>query len=551
MELKRIKPYKAKTPEYTIKKIKTILTKHNLEFFEEQIQGSSLFKSFSLSIINPNNQQIVFQTFGKGSSIEWARASAWGEMIERIQNLAFYTILIYPSQVEVNNSKSDKFKYYPDEKIFSLKDNGKFTENYKKIYGIENFNTHNKNIIGIPFVNIYNNEIEYFPVRVMQVIVGSNGMCSGNTREEALIQGVSDIFERYVLKALYLKPFCPPDVPMRFFEGTAILEKINHLITQFGYDIRIKDCSMGKAYPVIGVLIKNGKGGYAFHLGADPSPITALERCLTEMFQSGNIRFQSIEELKLNSPYNLKNDFWRRNFSLTISAYAGQWPETILLDKPSYKFNGFEHIKSVSDTDDLQYLYGILKKDKRQVFIRDNSFLRQAAFYIYIPEMSEITNHPNNLFSSVFLNFDKYLPILSNLKESSKKERIDIIEIINKYIETSANNEFRIIDYFMFYKKHPIAQLSSKQFLNLLNLSIFNGSIEEHFSINEINLNPFLKSLYKENGNFILKDLFKKLNIPKCFECDSCSFNKLCNFPYIFSIWEKLKNEMKKNQKYA
>ena len=46
------------------------------------------------------------------------------------------------------------------------------------------------------------------------------------------------------------------------------------------------DCSCGMGIPAMGVLIKNKENTkYQFHIGVDPSPITALERCLTELFQ--------------------------------------------------------------------------------------------------------------------------------------------------------------------------------------------------------------------------------------------------------------------------
>jgi len=377
MKLNRIKKYKASLPEDTINKIKTVLESLGMEFQEEEVHGNNLFKALSLSVINPENKEMVFRTYGKGTTNQWARASAYGEMIERIQNHAFYSTLYYPTQPKITNKNYTGFKYYPDEKVFSLKDNKSldFITNYQTLTSLAQNEILSNSAIGIPYINLFENKTEYFPFRAMQAVVGSNGMCSGNTREEALIQGISEVFERYVLKSFYLSPFCPPEIPLMYFEGTDIYHKINQLEKKHNFLIEIKDCSLGKGYPVIGIFVENCNGGYAFHLGADPSPVTALERCFTEIFQGGSICFQSINELNMNLPYNLDSDFWKKNLSQTISAYAGQWPNAIFKDTPSYPFTGFDHPISLSDKEDLNYLLNILKRENKKIYIQTSGNL--------------------------------------------------------------------------------------------------------------------------------------------------------------------------------
>ena len=304
---------------------------------------------------------------------------------------------------------------------------------------------------------------------------------------------------------------------------------------------------MNKGYPVIGVLVKNKSGGYTFHLGADPSPTTALERCFTEMFQEGHIHFKSIDEVKKHLPYTIKTDFWKKNFSLTISAYHGHWPVSIFENEPDYKFNGFNHPVSASDQEDLQYLFTLLKSENRQIFIRDNSFLGHPSFHVYIPGMSEMTSQPNNSFSNVYLDFDAFLPVITNLQKSSENQRMAMSELLDKYIKESPNHEFRPGDYFNFFREHPVARLSSQQVMLLLKLSVLKGTIEEHFSSDEIHSIPFLHSLIADSGTFKPTELFQKLNIPDCFNCENCGKKIICNFPYILKIWREIKQKMKSN----
>ena len=55
----------------------------------------------------------------------------------------------------------------------------------------------NNNILGIPFVNINNpNEIIYENLPMLNRILGTTGYAAGNSFEEAIIQGSSEVFER-------------------------------------------------------------------------------------------------------------------------------------------------------------------------------------------------------------------------------------------------------------------------------------------------------------------------------------------------------------------
>jgi ribosomal protein S12 methylthiotransferase accessory factor len=542
-QLKRLKPYKANPPSLTIDLIKSLLFELDFHFIEYKTNTNPFFKSCTLSMINPSNKQSFFSTYGKGVSVEWASASAWGEMAERIQNLAFFMMFLYPSQPEKGDITEEEFKYFPDEKKLNYNIE---TLNHS-IYNSESLNGYSRtfsNYIGVPFFSLFENKPEYLPFRALQLIAGSNGMCSGNTKEEAIIQGISEIFERFVLKKLYEKPICPPDVPSSFFKRSDIYNAMNTIAVQYNLKIKIKDCSLGKNYPVIGVLILNGKNEYAFHLGADPSPITALERCFCEMFQNGRICFKSIDELNDHLPYDPTTVFWKINLNKTISSYSGHWPNAILNDHPDYNFMGFSHPVSVSDQEDLQFLIDILKSENRKVFIRDNSFLGQPAYYIYIPEMSEITNFQNDLFPDSCLNLDKSLPTLTNLKASTLNDRTELYKTIINYINNSPIGVFEPLDYLKYYREHPIGRLSAKEFKSLLELSMIEGKISDVFSKDEIRSNEFLNAVYLKEGNFKPINIFNIIDIPKCFNCNTCNQKYRCNFHYISEFWLKIRHKI-------
>ena len=92
--LARVKPYKAAAPEDTVSDIRSRLAGLGMSFVEEAIHGEAGSFSYCLRLVDDVRCEPVFQTMGKGRTDSYAKASAYGEMIERIQNLAFYMMLM-------------------------------------------------------------------------------------------------------------------------------------------------------------------------------------------------------------------------------------------------------------------------------------------------------------------------------------------------------------------------------------------------------------------------------------------------------------------------
>lgn len=112
-------------------------------------------------------------------------------------------------------------------------------------------------------------------------------MCAGNSKEEALCQGLNEIVERYILWKIFSENPQPNQLSIEMFTSTEIYNKINTLKNL--YEIRIHDWSLGEDYPVIGLLIiRKTDGAYTYRLGAAFNIITALERCYTETLQGEN-----------------------------------------------------------------------------------------------------------------------------------------------------------------------------------------------------------------------------------------------------------------------
>ena len=76
--------------------------------------------------------------------------------------------------------------------------------------------------LSIPFYHVHDDESVYLPERVLRDAVGTNGMCAGNTATEAIIQGLCEIFERYVLKKILVDDEEPPGIPLEYVNPTLI-----------------------------------------------------------------------------------------------------------------------------------------------------------------------------------------------------------------------------------------------------------------------------------------------------------------------------------------
>jgi hypothetical protein len=341
----------------------------------------------------------------------------------------------------------------------------------------------------------------------LQVIVGSNGMCSGNTPAEALIHGICEVFERHVLKQLFLSPCSPPDVPLEFFSGHDIHKDLKRLAESNEYRVHVKDCSLGLRLPVIGLLIRDRYEGYAFHLGADASPVTALERCFTEMCQGGRILFKDAGDLKGASGDVRNSEFWSTQLHLNIRSYEGHWPPAILRQESDYSFGGFEHPESLSDEHDLGYLLDILRNAGWDLLIRNKSFLGFPSYHVYIPGIGEITNALNNAFAKQHLAFDRLVHVLTNPAGATHAQREAAVRAMDRYAAVAPSRQFCAADYFMHYRQHPLAGMPQAAL--------------QHFL-----LQPFPPDL------------------PACFGCASCRCASRCNYPFISAVWNQLKQAM-------
>lgn len=336
-------------------------------------------------------------TNGKGASKDAALCSALGEYFERLSSNYFYNNYFLGEEIAHH-----EFVHYPNEKWFrpGAKDSipmGLMDKTLLKIYNGDqelkashlidsNSGNSKRGICALPFERQSDKKMVYIPVNLIGNLFVSNGMSAGNTKYESRVQSLSEIFERAIKNKIITEEITLPDIPKSVLEKyPKILEGINKLEAE-GYPIVVKDASLGGQFPVISVTLMNPKTGGVFaSFGAHPKFEVALERSLTELLQG-----RSFEGLNVMPPPTFNKNAIREHNNIIdhFIDSTGVISWKFFSANSDYKFVHWDFSGTTQEEND--YLMGILKKLKKEVYIADYEELGVKACRILVPGYSEI-----------------------------------------------------------------------------------------------------------------------------------------------------------------
>lgn len=398
-------------------------------------------------------------TNGKGATKEAALASALGEYLERISNNYFYNDFFLGSEVA-----DGKFVHYPDELWFTIKDEDHFhaglmDEYLLDVYGLDgelkpshlidtNSGNKERGICAIPFTRHSDGEKVYIPVNLIGNLFVSNGMSAGNTKYEARVQCLSEIFERAVKNQIITEEITLPDVPQDVLKRYPnIMEGIKKLEEQ-GFPIVIKDASLGGQFPVMCVTLMNPKNGGVFaSFGAHPKFEVALERSLTELLQG-----RSFEGMNDVAPptFNSYAICEHNNIVDHFIDSTGVISWKFFSSQSDYEFVDWDFAGSTQE--EYHYLIKILEDLEKEIYIADYNDLGACACRILVPDFSEIyeaddliwDNHNRALeYREDILNLhilpeNKLKVLISKLEESELDDYMPISELIGIAFEEAS-----------------------------------------------------------------------------------------------------------------
>ncbi len=389
-------------------------------------------------------------TNGKGASQKSCLASALGEYFERLScNYFFADYYLGESFAKA------EFVHYPNEKWFTSEEDelpaGLLSDELWHYFDPldeldaeslvdTNSGALERGVCALPFQRQSDNQDIYFPVNIVGNIFVSNGMAAGNTKNEARVQALCEIFERYVKNKIISEAITLPLIPQNIIERFPHIKKSMDELRLHGYGLRVCDASLGGIYPVICVTIINPKDGSVLaSFGAHPCFEVAFERTVTELLQGRSLdMLDDFAQISFNLDEVADNDNLEAHFINSV----GLLHYDFFKASPDYEFVDWNYD---SDTfSEFHYLSKLCEDLGAEIYIADYEHLGVYACRILVPSVSDIypvhdlvwSNNNEGVFyreallSLKNLEEEDMLNILENLENDEHSDMLKVSEFI-------------------------------------------------------------------------------------------------------------------------
>jgi len=341
-----------------------------------------------------------YRTNGKGISPELAKASAYAELVERFSAGHFWN---YSLLSDLLKEKNMIFRgNFRDERLIDDFINYAYLNTYvcasynrvvnkvgypvllhkyhindqeEDLLARKNFSNH-----WAKAYSLIDKDYRMVPILFIRRISGSNGLASGNSIEEAIVQGTYEIFERYCLLKVVKQKIHVPTIEISSIRDKEILKMVN-FFRSINVEVMIKDFSMSNTFPVVGVFFRNRnvadddnilKRDLYFkrlRVGSHFNIKNALMRCFTEEMQG-----YKLEEYQYHKNVDPIWHYWTRVMNKRYYRREGSFKSlfvnydligdlTFLEDTSAVV--AFDKVKSINHGDHLEDINEILKICKR------------------------------------------------------------------------------------------------------------------------------------------------------------------------------------------
>ncbi|MDH3001402.1 ribosomal protein S12 methylthiotransferase accessory factor YcaO [Chelonobacter oris] len=336
-------------------------------------------------------------TNGKGASKKAALASALGEYFERLSTNYFFADFFLGESVA-----NGEFVHYPNEKWFAIEDEDSLPDGILDEYLHGYYNPHGeltplqlvdlqsgnaeRGIVALPYIRQRDQHTVYIPQSIIANLYVSNGMSAGNSENEARVQGLSEVFERYVKNKIIAQAISLPEIPSAVLNRYPHIQEAIAALEKEGFPILAYDASLGGKYPVICVILLNPSNGTCFaSFGAHPNFKVALERTVTELLQG-----RSLKDLDVFTPPSFDNDDVAEHANLETHFIdsSGLISWDLFKQQSDYPFVDWDF--SGTTEQEFANLMSIFHTEQKEVYIMDYNHLGVYACRIIVPGMSDI-----------------------------------------------------------------------------------------------------------------------------------------------------------------
>ncbi len=275
------------TPEETIERFHKRLDEIDLDILREvkRIDNGRLDIPVYFSLTGKDAFETIGnkKQMGKGSTPEQSRASACMELGERF---SFFSFLKNSANFEVGDYKSMQEAGYPvlaiEKLLESVHDTNLKPETLEEL------------LSDLPMrwawaTNISSGEDVLVPFSWFFAINEFNGPSAGNSYEEAILQGVSEIVERHVCAVVTRDQLKTPGIDPNSVSDPVARELLDKF-SKCGIEVYLNDFTLDTGIPTVAALCWDPatfpeKSEIVYTAGTTPDPDKALIRALTEVAQ--------------------------------------------------------------------------------------------------------------------------------------------------------------------------------------------------------------------------------------------------------------------------
>lgn len=384
-------------------------------------------------------------TNGKGTSEQYCLASGYAEFMERLQNNILGSTAL--SGAEIFERRG--FLAAPDERHATPAEiearHDHVLEEWLATLGVKTCEERVALLEGLLFLDYARGDgtlaelpfaisdskdagaprVVWLPAALVYRTCGSNGMAAGNTLEEALVQGLSEIFERHAEAQVLRGKAVPPRVPDEVLGATGLMPTIARIEKGGRYEVRVHDASLGRGYPVImTTIVDRIRSSIGVKFGAHPSLSVAVERTLTEAFQGRSID----DGTSTNRLASLAESADPRNISNLYINNLGVFPASAFCREPTWDFAPWPSWRGRTNVQMLSHMLEVLRHDGYHVLVRDASQLGFPSCQILVPSMSE-TFAPTGDLRKGLLRTIRAKEVLRRFPALSKEELRELLAI--------------------------------------------------------------------------------------------------------------------------
>jgi len=542
-------------PELTVKKFKDIFDKNGIHTVMVS-ENSYNNKWFSCRIELEDLPGIGSN--GKGITREYALASAYGELAERIEAGFLLDPLFQCREKKKDNElrmriTAEMLEYFKNELINETNEEmAQYVGCLDTVYR---------------FTRASDRSTQYLPKRLIDSLCGSNGLAAGNTYEEAFTQGMGEVFERYVTQVIYKSEYAIdlfPSLDRAMYINLRSYELIKE-IEKKGYKVNIRNCTLGGKLPVIAVVLTDPTNSrYFMKVGSDINLDICIQRCITEVFQGISFdlsfRKQMIPFYKEGSwsNVNVGCDLPKEYIKAEING-RGALPRQFILGSNYKSSNIYPFCNDdLTNSEAAKKMLEIAQKELGEVYVSDMNTMGIPALRIFIKNCCSIFHYPGERPLHIMSLYKKARTLIAKGDMRSEEMLNTLVEIgmllCNSYVLTMTSvfgvalkasdkgNLFHeywdfVLKLAIMLQKYEIAIKATNKLEQNVNTQKRNEVLRNIIQVMKMGgtKQECIELLYHMNyDNDVLEQIEKVYDIKENGisniggECDKCYFNEMC-----------------------